>query len=262
MIVCVNAQKEVVIPNGAKVGTTITGVVTLSDSEFKNLDGTTSNIQEQLTGKADLANADTIDIYSRAQVDSINTEKSKTTNILKALGSTIKTASKLTKVTDYVAVSITDGVLMLIEMEQSLTQYTFSSIRMSVRGTGSYTADNNNRAGVYKRVGSTFTLVASVANSATLWTATASTLQTITWDVPYVVPANERIYVGFLINYTTGTAPTFTGIQNNGIGYDPSLLGTTEAFSLQKIAGNTDLPASFDVSVTNRSQGVVSIYGF
>jgi hypothetical protein len=195
--------------------------------------------------------------YSAAQIDSARIEYPKKYNVLKALGSTCKTLSKIPNINSYEAVGVNDGILALIELEQVPYSYTATSIRFFQYTQGVYTGDNNNRIGLYKFEGTTFTLVASIPNDATLWTTAATgTVVTKTFTAPYTVPANEKLYAALLSNCsgTATTIPSVTGSTGNTAYYDNALWGTTYPLALQKTA-QTDLPASFDISTCIRLSG-------
>ena len=76
---------------------------------------------------------------------------------------------------------------------------TLTGIKVYSVVAGSYTGDNNNRIGLYTYSAGTLTLVASSTNSASLWTATANTIQTINFSSTYA--AQPGLYfVGLLYN--------------------------------------------------------------
>jgi hypothetical protein len=79
---------------------------------------------------------------------------------------------------------------------------------------GNYTADNNNRIGLYSVSAGALTLVASCANDGNLWKGTANSWQTKTFTTPYA--ASEGVYfIGILYNNSAQvTAPTIGAIGN------------------------------------------------
>lgn len=66
---------------------------------------------------------------------------------------------------------------------------TLTGIKVYVRVLGSYTGDNNNRVGLYSYSGGNLTLVASSANSSSLWTSAANAVQTIPFSGTYAASA-------------------------------------------------------------------------
>lgn len=82
---------------------------------------------------------------------------------------------------------------------------------------GNYTADNNNRIGLYTVSAGVLTLVASSANNGDLWKGAAGTI-TVPFDVPYVATAGVY-YVGYIYNSSAQvTAPTIAGTPQVSVG--------------------------------------------
>jgi hypothetical protein len=74
---------------------------------------------------------------------------------------------------------------------------------------GVYTADNNNKVGLYSVSGGTATLVASCSNDGNLWKATSNTYSKKAFATPYVAPAGVY-YVAILFNKSAHT--TYPGL--------------------------------------------------
>lgn len=125
---------------------------------------------------------------------------------------------------------------------------TLTGIRVYVRTQGSYTGDNNNRVGLYSYSGGTMTLVASSANSATLWTSAANAFQTIAFSSTYSAAAG-LYFVGLLYNNSAQTtAPTLAG----GTAFNNAAMVTFQGSNSIKYFGTVgtmnDLPSSQTMS--------------
>lgn len=82
---------------------------------------------------------------------------------------------------------------------------------------GNYTADNNNRIGLYTVSAGVLTLVASSANNGDLWKGAAGTI-TVPFNVPYVATAGVY-YVGYIYNYSAQvTTPVIAGTTQVSVG--------------------------------------------
>jgi hypothetical protein len=129
---------------------------------------------------------------------------------------------------------------------------TITGIRVYVRTLGSYTPDNNNRVGLYTYSAGVLTLVASSANSGTLWTSAANAFQTIAFSSPYA--ASVGIYfVGILYNNSAQvTAPTIaTGTALNNAAM--AALAFTNSAKLYGTANGTDLTTPINMSAITAS---------
>lgn len=131
-----------------------------------------------------------------------------------------------------------------------------NGIRVYVRALGSYTADNNNRVGIYSLNLTTglLTLVASSANNATLWTSAANAGQTITFTTPY--SASPGIYVVAFIynNSAQTTAPALaSGIALNNAAMASTAFGFSNSAKLYGTSTGTDLPATINMSAITAS---------
>lgn len=121
---------------------------------------------------------------------------------------------------------------------------TITGIRVYVRTQGNYTGDQNNRVGLYTYSGGTLTLVASSANSSTLWTSAANAFQTIAFSSTYNASAGLH-FVGLLYNQSAQTtAPALAGgiaLNNAAMA---TMLGTNSVKFLGTQGSSNDLPAS------------------
>ena len=230
-------------------------------NEINFIQGVNDTIQKQIDLKYSKTQADTTfvkvadgwqlrdSIYFESEVDS----KISTTGFLKKYGSTVKTASVIAVIYSTSSATLSDNTLLLYALEIQLISITCTSVRFFQWTAGSYTADQNNRIGLYKLVGTTYTLVASIANDANLWVNTSGSVVTKTFDTPYVAPANEQLYIGFLYNNSAQTtAPLIQGVNSNAVEwFNNTMWGTTNLLVAQKGTVN-DLPTSFDSSTTAR----------
>lgn len=130
-------------------------------------------------------------------------------------------------------------VPVLLEKAKTLTGVKVYSVT-----AGSYTGDNNNRVGLYSYSGGTLTLVASSTNSASLWTATANTVQSIAFSSTYA--ARPGIYfVGLLYNQSAQTtAPSLAGGVAMGNLARSALDFTNSAKLFGTLGTSNDLPSS------------------
>lgn len=126
---------------------------------------------------------------------------------------------------------------------------TITGAKLYVRVLGSYTADNNNRVGLYTYLNGTITLVASSANNAALWTSAANAVQTIPFSSTYV--ASPGIYfVAFLYNNSAQvTAPALaSGVALNNLVMGSTVYGFTNSAKLHGTSNAADLPSSIAMS--------------
>lgn len=122
---------------------------------------------------------------------------------------------------------------------------TLTGVKIWTRIQGSYTANNNNRIGLYTYSGGTLTLVASCANDGNLWqTAASNALMTKAFSSTYAAAAG-LYYVGLLYcRSAETTAPQIvqgTSMNNTGQG---TLDFTNSAKLFASLGAQTDLPSS------------------
>lgn len=106
---------------------------------------------------------------------------------------------------------------------------------------GAYTADNNNRIGLYSYSGGTLTLVASCADDPTLWKSGTGVV-TKAFTSPY--PAVAGCYfIGFLYNSSAQTTqPSIGGGASQAVTAMSALDYTNSAKSIAYKSAQTDLP--------------------
>lgn len=109
---------------------------------------------------------------------------------------------------------------------------------------GNYTADNNNKVGLYSTDGTTMTLVASSADTAGMWSQGAGDWRSLAFSAPYAAQAG-LYYVAMLYNNSAEvTNPTIarTGAFIQASAANPIGAPTQKMFGT--LATQTDLPAS------------------
>ena len=121
---------------------------------------------------------------------------------------------------------------------------TITGVKYILATSGSYTADSNNRIGLYTYAGGTLTLVASCANDGALWSGAADTLLTKAFSSPYAATAG-LYFVGFTSNWSAVvTAPALKSAP--AIALPVGTLDYTNSakiFAVQHLV-YSDLPAS------------------
>jgi hypothetical protein len=111
--------------------------------------------------------------------------------------------------------------------------------------TGNYTADNNNRIGLYKTDGDSIRLVASSANNGDLWKAADSVFVQVAFSAKYLPEAAGIYYIGYLYNQSASSTAPQVGATTTGItGLYPQTLAGTSHFGSGYIDAQTDLPAA------------------
>jgi hypothetical protein len=108
---------------------------------------------------------------------------------------------------------------------------------------GSYTADNNNRIGLYTTDGSNFALVASCANDGNLWKGASSTVVSKAFSSTYAATAG-LYFVAALFTYSAlVTAPVIasSGVISGGL----NTWGlAANIYRNPRIAAQNDLPSA------------------
>lgn len=233
--------------------------VTATAAEVNRLAGVTGNVQTQLNAKLDTSAV--VDygtyVYTKTQVDSVAARRRGTTAFLQLYGSAVKTTTVIASPASTNSATLIDNTLLLYALEKQPWPLICTEARWFQYTAGNYTADNENRIGLYKLVGTTYTLVASIPDDANLWVATSNTEVIKTFTAPYTSAANEQLYLGFLYNNSAQTtAPLLQGVNSgNTEWFNTDFMGTTNYLVAQKSGVNT-LPASFDSSTTSRANTI------
>lgn len=106
---------------------------------------------------------------------------------------------------------------------------------------GSYTADNNNRLGLYTSDGTNLNLVASCANDGNLWQPGSVGGKQTAFSAPYAAAAGWY-YVGNLYNTSAQTTAPGVGRHNSVSGGISGAWGN-DSIIHGTVAAQTDLPA-------------------
>lgn len=124
---------------------------------------------------------------------------------------------------------------------------TLTGVKFYVRTVGSYTADNNNRIGLYtyNNTNGNLTLVASSANSGSLWTSAANAIQSVPFSSTYDAVAGIY-FVAYLYNQSAQvTAPALgSGVALNNLAMAGTAMGFTNSAKLHGTSTGNDLPSS------------------
>lgn len=129
------------------------------------------------------------------------------------------------------------------------TAQTITGVSWYQKVQGNYTADNNNKVGLYSYSGGTLTLVASCADDSALWsTAASESFGTKAFSSPY--NASAGIYfVGLLYNQSSQTtAPSIGGAPNPTNLAVASYDFTNSAKLFSFVGTKTDLDSSIAMS--------------
>jgi hypothetical protein len=135
---------------------------------------------------------------------------------------------------------------------------TLTGIKYFLTNTPSFTADNNNKFGIYTINTSTLlaTLAASSTNDGTHFTGSSNTVKTIPFTSTYAASAGWYL-ISYLWNSSaTSTAPQMAGAAQAEIGNNGDWFANGLAFAYS-VTGQTDMPATIDltsVAKTNHRQ--------
>lgn len=90
---------------------------------------------------------------------------------------------------------------------------TLTGVKFALSQAGDYTADAENSVVLYKWNGTSFDTVATTPNNGNLWKATANTVVTVPFNLPYVASPGWY-YVALLYNQSAQTtAPSLYGME-------------------------------------------------
>lgn len=107
---------------------------------------------------------------------------------------------------------------------------------------GNYTANNNNKVGLYSSDGTTLTLVASSANDGNLWKAAVGGAQKA-FSAPYTPPAPGVYFIGALWNQSALVQAPLLGRQA-ALTTNASKQWGNKSILHGTVAGQNDLPAT------------------
>jgi hypothetical protein len=211
---------------------TVGQIITTFTTGLTALNGLTAQVQTFNTGTSGtdfaISSATSIHTFNLPIASAVNTGKlsssdwstfnNKPSDDLvtlgqQALGSGIKSVGigcrSLANLT--LSLAQTDGQMYLSAIYIPFST-TLTGARWFQNVTGNYTADNENRIGLYSYSGGNLTLVASTADDVNLWKG--SGLQSKAFSSPYVASAGVY-YLGFLYNSSAQvTAPSLVGSPN------------------------------------------------
>jgi hypothetical protein len=132
-----------------------------------------------------------------------------------------------------------------LEKDTTLTGITFFQ---SVQGV--FTADNNNKVGLYSVSGTTATLVASSANNANVFKGTSDSRVSENFTTPYAATAGLYYVVALWNTSANTTTPALFSVTGNTA---QQFMGLTNDLSLAySVASQTDLPATVDLSTATK----------
>lgn len=187
------------------------------------------------------------------------TLEQRTDNIggLRAMGSTLIGLAVGATTMPTTDATLSDGIFFIqaidIKKDTTITGITFDQVTQGV-----YTADNNNRLGIFSESSGTITLVASCANDGDLWKNAAGFVNKAL-SSPYSASAGNY-YIGLLYNSSAQTtAPT---IGKNTIITSPAALFTNNNGLCKYISAQTDLPASIALSTMTHSATTILWLGY
>lgn len=123
---------------------------------------------------------------------------------------------------------------------------------------GNYTANNNNKIGLYSYSGGTLTLEASCANDGNLWqTANSTSYGSKAFSATYTAVAGTAYFIARLYcssaattNPSLGAQPTVTNAVANTLDF------TNGACLFASLTGQTDLPATQAISSTSAGANI------
>lgn len=139
--------------------------------------------------------------------------------------------------------SLTDGQLELIAVYLPLAK-TVTGVKWYQHTAGSFTADNNNKVGLYSFSGGTLTLQASSNTDGNLWQPSSNTINNKAFASTYDA-AVGLYFIGLLANWSSAsTAPALgaaTALANTAL---PGLDFANSTKFTGKVTSQTDLPSS------------------
>lgn len=161
--------------------------------------------------------------------------------LLRALGSSIK-------VMNCELLEVSGSVQTLVDAQvrfESIYVYSahnINGVKWKQGVAGVFTADNNNRIGLYSYLAGTLTLVASTPDDGTTWKVTTGEFGSAAFSVPYL--AQPGVYfIGIIYNNSAQTtAPVLGGSSNSST--LSNLDFTNSALLRGTLAAQTDIPTT------------------
>lgn len=142
--------------------------------------------------------------------------------------------------------NLTDGTMVFVAVWLNKSSI-ITGVKFFQGTQGSYTADNNNKVGLYSYSGGVLTLVASSANNGNLFKAATNSMQTEAFSAPYSA-AKGLYFVGLLYNSSAQTTAPALGAGYNTLANAQTADLTNSAKIVGTLAAQTDLPASQNMS--------------
>lgn len=169
------------------------------------------------------------------------------------LGSTVKSVGLACRTWGNITLqtALTDGSIFLIAiyLPQSAT---ITGVKWWQNVQGNYTADNENRVGLYSYSGGTLTLVASSTDDGNLWKGASASVQSKAFTTPYV--ASVGVYfIGLLYNSSAQPTPPQIGSAPNKL--NGGLGDFTNSAKFNSSIASTTLSSSIAMSGTSTTQG-------
>jgi hypothetical protein len=215
----------------------------------KTIDGDDNTLQDIPASAIKTSESETLDITTLATLDDLNERTPRQIRALNALGFSIKMETLGVEWgTINTATAHTDGRLHMHflgvpDMDMTVTHVTFYQSTPGV-----YTADNENRIGLYSYNAATgdFTLVASTANDGNLWKAATGFVNTA-FSASANLTAGTPYFIGALYNNSAQTtAPSLMGGASNGT--STVAIGTASVRLSSGVNTQTTLTSSINAS--------------
>jgi hypothetical protein len=168
--------------------------------------------------------------------------------VLSALGSPLKgwtVGGDITDATITMVINDSEILYLAVWLDSAveLTGVTFFQ-----RTQGVYTADNNNKVGLYSYSGGTLTKVAESANNGNLFKGTADTFVQQAFSTPYTPTVAGLYYVAFIYNQSAqSTQPAIAAYYTQTASNQAAPL-TSNSAKLYGSSYSTDLPSSIAMS--------------
>jgi hypothetical protein len=245
------------------VATKVTKAASSTDNAIARYDGTTGGAIQNSSPTIDDAGAVRIPNLASgggiksvvadtdgdlSVVDTVNIDES--SNFIKALqamGSTIKAETvNASYFNSGSGVTMTDARISFMAVYLS-NGATITGVKFQQDSSGTYTADNENRIGLYTYNSSTgeLTLVASSANNGDLWKGVQREIQTVPFTTPYVA-AEGLYFVGLIYNTSAATRTPRLLANSNDADYLNTLGFTNNAGFGLAASSQTTLGSSYN----------------
>lgn len=149
--------------------------------------------------------------------------------------------------------ALTSGTIYFVAMYLAAPS-TITGAYVPFNTAGVYTPTNNNRVGLYSSDGTTLTLVASNADTPTMYSATAGgSMLTQAFSSTYSAPAG-LYYIAYLwCSSATTTSPRLSTMTLNGSFVNAGIIGTNWRFG--SLSGQTNLPSTQALSGVSYTGG-------